>query len=112
MGGVRRRIDSPSAHYDRRCSRKVSGLRALVAQPGPARRRHTRELLLRVLHASWEITMGPPLLKAIPQFGHPKFDPCLDGPERLVQSLGNLGMRESFVICEFNRLLLNSHITK
>ena len=50
--------------------------------------------------------MVPPLLEAISEFGHPKFDPCLDGPERLVQPRGNLGMGESFVVGEFNRLLL------
>ena len=50
--------------------------------------------------------MVPPLLEAISEFGHPKFDPCLDGPERLVQPRGNLGMGESFVVREFNCLLL------
>jgi len=50
--------------------------------------------------------MVPPLLEAISEFGHPKFDPCLDGPERLVQPRGNLGMGESFVVGEFDRLLL------
>ena len=50
--------------------------------------------------------MVPPLLEAISEFGHSKFDPCLDGPERLVQPLGDLGMGESLVVCEFNRLLL------
>jgi hypothetical protein len=53
-----------------------------------------------------EFTVVPPLLEAISEFGHPKFDPCLDGPERLVQPRGNLGMSETFVVCEFNRLLL------
>ena len=50
--------------------------------------------------------MVPPLLEAISEFGHSKFDPCLDGPERLVQPRGDLGMGESFVVGEFNRLLL------
>ena len=50
--------------------------------------------------------MVPPPLEAISEFGHPQFDPCLDGPQRLVQPRGNLGMGESFVVCELNCLLL------
>ena len=50
--------------------------------------------------------MVPPLLESISEFGHPEFDPCLDRPERLVQPRGDLGMGESFVVREFNRLLL------
>jgi hypothetical protein len=50
--------------------------------------------------------MVPPLLEAVSEFRHPKFDPCLNGPERLVQPRGDLGMGESFVVGEFDRLLL------
>ena len=65
-----------------------------------------RNRFLEFFMRHWKLTMAPPLLEAISEFGHPQFDPCLHGPERLVQPLGDLGMGESFVVCEFNRLLL------
>jgi hypothetical protein len=50
--------------------------------------------------------MVSPLSEALAEFGHSQFDPCFDSPQWLVQSRGNLGMGESFVVGELNRLLL------